>query len=243
MDRAKVDAFLDRFVELASRGDHHRSARGGRSSRPLRHLGEVGGGTAGLAEGAELRGPICRGDHVGIGRGGHRRLRPGREALRSPTRSMRCSWPVNRVPTSWVGSLTSSLRSSPRSMEWRPPPDGGGVRFEEYGEAAVRGIARAHTAAQNTFLVSRWLPAAPGLTGRLEKGIRVADVGCGSGTAAILMARAFPQESDLRLRCLGHVDRNRPEPCGPGSQTSSSTRTEWRRCPPIPGSTSSRHST
>ena len=101
----------------------------------------------------------------------------------------------------------------------------GGVRFEEYGEAAVRGIARAHTAAQNTFLVSRWLPAA-GLTGRLEKGIRVADVGCGSGTAHHLMAAHSPksQISGFDVSAMSiETARNR----GAGSQTSSSTRTEW----------------
>jgi SAM-dependent methyltransferase len=33
----------------------------------------------------------------------------------------------------------------------------------------------------------------PGLAARLEAGIRVADVGCGSGTAAVLIAEAYPR--------------------------------------------------
>ena len=36
------------------------------------------------------------------------------------------------------------------------------------------------------------LPLVPGLVGRLEAGIDVADIGCGSGYALCVMARAFP---------------------------------------------------
>jgi 2-polyprenyl-3-methyl-5-hydroxy-6-metoxy-1,4-benzoquinol methylase len=40
-------------------------------------------------------------------------------------------------------------------------------------------------------LLDHILPLVPGLTGRLEEGIEVMDVGCGSGRALNLMARAF----------------------------------------------------
>lgn len=70
---------------------------------------------------------------------------------------------------------------------------GGGVAFEEFGETVVRGIDRGNSPSQQAFLVSRWLPGVPGLLPRLESGIRVGDVGCGSGTAAILTAEAFPR--------------------------------------------------
>ncbi len=42
-------------------------------------------------------------------------------------------------------------------------------------------------------LLQRTLPALPGLVERLEQGIDVVDVGCGSGHAINLMARAFPR--------------------------------------------------
>jgi len=41
-------------------------------------------------------------------------------------------------------------------------------------------------------LLEHILPLVPGLTGRLEEGIDVLDVGCGSGRALNLMAREFP---------------------------------------------------
>ena len=37
-----------------------------------------------------------------------------------------------------------------------------------------------------------WLPALDGVVEKLERGARVADVGCGHGASAILMAQAFP---------------------------------------------------
>jgi SAM-dependent methyltransferase len=40
-------------------------------------------------------------------------------------------------------------------------------------------------------LVSDWLPALDGVAGKLEKGGKVADVGCGHGISTILMAEAF----------------------------------------------------
>lgn len=41
-------------------------------------------------------------------------------------------------------------------------------------------------------LVDEWLPALDGMIERLEKGARIADVGCGHGFSTITMAEAFP---------------------------------------------------
>jgi ubiquinone/menaquinone biosynthesis C-methylase UbiE len=41
-------------------------------------------------------------------------------------------------------------------------------------------------------LVDGWIAALDGVTGRLQAGARVADVGCGQGTSTILMAERFP---------------------------------------------------
>ncbi len=47
-------------------------------------------------------------------------------------------------------------------------------------------------AVQDASLLDVTLPLVPGLTQRLQTGIDVADVGCGSGHAVNLMAEAFP---------------------------------------------------
>ena len=49
------------------------------------------------------------------------------------------------------------------------------------------------------FLVSEWLPALDGVVERLERGGRVADIGCGHGASTILMAQAFPRSSFVGL--------------------------------------------
>lgn len=41
-------------------------------------------------------------------------------------------------------------------------------------------------------LVAEWIPALDGVQAKLERGARVADVGCGHGASTILMAQAFP---------------------------------------------------
>jgi 2-polyprenyl-3-methyl-5-hydroxy-6-metoxy-1,4-benzoquinol methylase len=70
--------------------------------------------------------------------------------------------------------------------------EGGGVPFSEFGPDMVEGIARANGPGTRILLTRKWLPAMADVVKRLEEGIRVADVGCGSGTAAIAMAQAYP---------------------------------------------------
>src|SRR5204863_239862 len=41
-------------------------------------------------------------------------------------------------------------------------------------------------------ILSEWLPAIDGLIDTLQGGADVADVGCGMGTSALIMAEAFP---------------------------------------------------
>lgn len=48
-------------------------------------------------------------------------------------------------------------------------------------------------------LVAEWLPALDGIVERLQRGARVADIGCGHGASTILMAQAFPQSSFVGL--------------------------------------------
>ena len=42
-------------------------------------------------------------------------------------------------------------------------------------------------------LVSLWIPALQDVKEKLERGARVADVGCGKGASTLLMAKAFPK--------------------------------------------------
>jgi 2-polyprenyl-3-methyl-5-hydroxy-6-metoxy-1,4-benzoquinol methylase len=67
------------------------------------------------------------------------------------------------------------------------------VAFDEFGEELHRGLDRANAPSQRVLLTRKWLPSVNGLLDRLEEGIDVADVGCGTGTAVITMAKAYPR--------------------------------------------------
>jgi SAM-dependent methyltransferase len=70
--------------------------------------------------------------------------------------------------------------------------EGGGVPFSEFGSDMVDGIARSNGPGTRILLARKWLTSMPDLVSRLEAGIRVADIGCGSGAAVLTMARAYP---------------------------------------------------
>lgn len=54
------------------------------------------------------------------------------------------------------------------------------------------GVERFFRPGYKGHLVSEWLPALDGVVARLERGARVADVGCGHGASTMIMAKAFP---------------------------------------------------
>jgi ubiquinone/menaquinone biosynthesis C-methylase UbiE len=68
---------------------------------------------------------------------------------------------------------------------------GGGVPYSAY-PAFQRLMAEESGQVMDATLVDVTLPLVPGLVERLRTGIDVADVGCGSGHAINLMAKAFP---------------------------------------------------
>lgn len=90
----------------------------------------------------------------------------------------------------WFQTLPSFYASTPALLTaFR---QGGGVPFEVYGPDLIEGFTRARRAVLGHQLVQQWLPLVPHLRSRLEKGSRIADVGCGGGQASVLIARAFP---------------------------------------------------
>jgi SAM-dependent methyltransferase len=70
--------------------------------------------------------------------------------------------------------------------------NGGGVPYARFPRFQ-RLMAEMSAATYDATLVDVTLPLVPGLVARLKEGIDVADVGCGSGHAINLMAKAFPK--------------------------------------------------
>ena len=70
---------------------------------------------------------------------------------------------------------------------------GAGMAWGAQHPCLFEGTERFFRAGYIGNLVSAWLPALEGVTGKLSTGAKVADVGCGLGASTILMAKAFPR--------------------------------------------------
>jgi 2-polyprenyl-3-methyl-5-hydroxy-6-metoxy-1,4-benzoquinol methylase len=70
---------------------------------------------------------------------------------------------------------------------------GEGVSWGEHSEGLYCGVAAFYRNCYTASLVSEWLPTLTGVTAKLEKGAKVADVGCGHGHSTVLMAKAYPE--------------------------------------------------
>jgi 2-polyprenyl-3-methyl-5-hydroxy-6-metoxy-1,4-benzoquinol methylase len=70
---------------------------------------------------------------------------------------------------------------------------GRGIEWGAQHPCLFEGTERFFRAGYIGNLVAGWLPALDGVTAKLERGAKVADVGCGLGASTILMAKAFPK--------------------------------------------------
>jgi SAM-dependent methyltransferase len=69
---------------------------------------------------------------------------------------------------------------------------GRGMGWHEHDHRLFRGTQRFFRPGYRAHLVSEWIPALDGVQEKLERGAKVADVGCGHGVSTIIMAEAFP---------------------------------------------------
>ncbi|MEI8696990.1 class I SAM-dependent methyltransferase [Mesorhizobium sp. ISC15] len=69
---------------------------------------------------------------------------------------------------------------------------GNGVGWHDHSACLFRGTERFFRPGYNANLIDSWLPALEGVVEKLERGVDVADVGCGHGASTVLMAQAFP---------------------------------------------------
>ena len=70
---------------------------------------------------------------------------------------------------------------------------GDGMGWHEHDERVFHGCEKFFRPGYAANLVSAWIPALQGVKEKLERGARVADVGCGKGASTRLMAQAFPK--------------------------------------------------
>lgn len=68
---------------------------------------------------------------------------------------------------------------------------GKGVGWHEHHATLFEGTEKFFRPGYNANLVSSWIPALDGVEAKLQKGARVADIGCGHGASTVIMAKAF----------------------------------------------------
>ena len=73
--------------------------------------------------------------------------------------------------------------------------NGGGVPYSEFRPEFTDLMDASGRRRYDELLISGYLPAAKGIQDRLRQGIRVADIGCGTGHCINLMARGFPNST------------------------------------------------
>ena len=83
-----------------------------------------------------------------------------------------------------------SVLDSPRVTE--AVKTGKGIGWHDHVHDVHEGCERFFRPGYNAHLVGEWLPSLDGVVAKLDRGARVADVGCGHGASTLLMAQAYP---------------------------------------------------
>jgi 2-polyprenyl-3-methyl-5-hydroxy-6-metoxy-1,4-benzoquinol methylase len=99
----------------------------------------------------------------------------------------------NESPVNMIGGfqmLSATYAGEPKLAE--AFKSGQGVGWGEHCNCLFCGVERFFRSGYKAHLIGEWLPALDGVVDKLERGARVADVGCGHGASTTLMADTFP---------------------------------------------------
>lgn len=69
----------------------------------------------------------------------------------------------------------------------------GGLPWGDHHPCMFSGTERFFRPGYRAHLVAEWIPALEGVVAKLEKGAKVADVGCGHAASTVIMAQAYPE--------------------------------------------------
>ena len=72
---------------------------------------------------------------------------------------------------------------------------GAGLEWGHQHPCLFEGTERFFRSGYLGNLIQSWLPALDGVVAKLERGAKVADVGCGVGASTIIMAKAYPKST------------------------------------------------
>ena len=88
-----------------------------------------------------------------------------------------------------------------------------GHNYDSHGPEGAAGIERSFEPWSNAHLLPTVLPALDGIVDRLTSGAEVIDIGCGAGSAVLLMAAAFPKSNfagyDISRHAIDRANQKR----------------------------------
>jgi SAM-dependent methyltransferase len=88
-------------------------------------------------------------------------------------------------------AMTAAMRAAPKVADaFRT---GKGLGWHEHDSDLFEGTERFFRPGYAAHLVQSWIPALDGVQAKLDKGARVADVGCGFGASTVILGKAYPR--------------------------------------------------
>jgi ubiquinone/menaquinone biosynthesis C-methylase UbiE len=104
----------------------------------------------------------------------------------------------------------------------------GGFPWGEHHHRMFHGVEKFFRPGYQANLTTTWLPALDGVVDKLQRGGKVADVGCGHGASTVIMARAYPSSQfvgiDFHTPSI-EIARKRAADAGVGARASFVTAT------------------
>jgi SAM-dependent methyltransferase len=191
IDPQRVQAFASRMLDIYSGGMLSYLVDIGHRTGLFEAAARGPATSAGLAERAGLQERYVREWLGGMSSGGIVQYDPASRTYSLPPEhvllltgaSRRNVAPISRMVTvlaRHVAAVAECFRH------------GGGVPYAAYRPEFTEAMDEAWRRIYDDQLVGGFLPAVPGLADRLAVGMRVADIGCGTGHAINVLARAFP---------------------------------------------------
>ncbi len=99
----------------------------------------------------------------------------------------------NKSPVFMTGAfyaITSLYHDEPKMMQ--AFKTGEGISWGDHHTCLFCGTEKFFSPSYEGNLITSWIPALEGVTEKLKKGAKVADIGCGHAASTIVMAKAFP---------------------------------------------------
>ncbi len=191
LDEARVEAFAGRLLELFSGGMLSHMVDIGQRTGLFTAAAAGPATSAELAARAELQERYVREWLGAMVSGGIVDYDPALGTYRLPAEHAACltgRGSANLAPISRLGThLAKHVDAVTQAFR-----EGGGVPYAAYRPEFTDVMDALGRGVFDELLVNAYLPLVPGLVERLEAGARVADVGCGTGHALVLLAGAFP---------------------------------------------------